>query len=298
MVGPELSAVYPFVLNFGVSGEVEVNGVADPALIRPSGVVNFERGDVNLVATQVRLSREHPNRAVFVPEHGLDPTLDVSLVGARPPRARSRARRRNWTDNLVVTSGSGSSRSGAASVQAVGAGGTVGGKAVGGVGTGRRQPSSARASARRRRRRGGAHLRRAARGVPPRAGRPARVLATSRRPRSRRSCRRSRPGGQLGKARWRVTTAPSIPGLLVPGPRARIPFRNISQFSLGVRLGAHARRLGLQATMSRKLTESEMQTTFALVYKLTDKLRTCSSTPSRPPRRACSFEFTTNARGK
>jgi hypothetical protein len=133
MVGPELSAVYPFVLNFGVSGEVEVNGVADPALIRPSGVVNFERGDVNLVATQVRLSREHPNRAVFVPEHGLDPTLDVSLVGA-DLRALVQGKASNWTDNLVVTSGS--SRSGAASVQSVGAGGTVGGKTVGGVGPG------------------------------------------------------------------------------------------------------------------------------------------------------------------
>ena len=42
VVGPELSAVYPFVLNFGVSGEVEVNGAADPVLIRPSGVINFE----------------------------------------------------------------------------------------------------------------------------------------------------------------------------------------------------------------------------------------------------------------
>jgi hypothetical protein len=41
----------------------------------------FKLRRYNLVATQVRLSREHANRAVFTPEHGLDPTLDVSLVG-------------------------------------------------------------------------------------------------------------------------------------------------------------------------------------------------------------------------
>ena len=29
----------------------------------------------------MRLNREHPNRAVFEPQQGLDPTLDVSLVG-------------------------------------------------------------------------------------------------------------------------------------------------------------------------------------------------------------------------
>jgi hypothetical protein len=39
-------------------------------------------------------------------------------------------------------------------------------------------------------------------------------------------------GGQLGKARWRVTTAPSIPGLLSLDPSTD-PFRNISQFTLG-----------------------------------------------------------------
>jgi hypothetical protein len=135
IVGPELSAVYPFVLNFGVSGEVEVNGAADPVLIRPSGVISFERGDINLVATQVRLSREHPNRAVFVPEHGLDPTLDVSLVGA-DIRALVQGKASNWTDNLVITSGS--SRSGAASVKPGGVkpGSSAGGKVVGGVGTG------------------------------------------------------------------------------------------------------------------------------------------------------------------
>jgi hypothetical protein len=98
-------------------------------------------------------------------------------------------------------------------------------------------------------------------------------------------------GGQLGKARWRVTTAPSIPGLLSLDPSTD-PFRNISQFTLGsdweLMLGD-----SLQATMSRKLKESEMQTKFALVYKLTDKLRVQLDSESSTATRLL-FEFTTN----
>jgi len=53
VLGPELRIVYPLILNFAVSGELELNGVADPKLIKPKGVLTFENGDVNLVATQV-----------------------------------------------------------------------------------------------------------------------------------------------------------------------------------------------------------------------------------------------------
>ena len=59
-------------------------------------------------------------------------------------------------------------------------------------------------------------------------------------------------------------------GPAFPGPRDG-PFRNISQFTLGsdweLMLGD-----SVQATCP-ELTENEMQTKFALVYKLTDKLR-------------------------
>ena len=169
MVGPELSAVYPFVLNFGVSGEVEINGVADPVLIRPSGVINFERGDINLVATQVRLSREHPNRAVFVPEHGMDPTLDVSLVGA-DLRALVQGKVSNWADNLVITRGSG------AAVAAARGGCRRGGRESYRRRGARRLELDRRAEREGRRcRRGCENLRGSARGEPLGAGRPAGV---------------------------------------------------------------------------------------------------------------------------
>ena len=53
ILGPELRIVYPLILNFAVSGELELNGIAHPKLIKPKGILTFENGDVNLVATQV-----------------------------------------------------------------------------------------------------------------------------------------------------------------------------------------------------------------------------------------------------
>ncbi|KAK8275084.1 hypothetical protein V6Z11_D10G115900 [Gossypium hirsutum] len=54
VLGPELRIVYPLILNFTVSGELELNGQAHPKWIKPKGILTFENGDVNLVATQVR----------------------------------------------------------------------------------------------------------------------------------------------------------------------------------------------------------------------------------------------------
>lgn len=53
VLGPELKIVYPLILNFGVSGELELNGLADPKWIKPKGILSFENGEVDLVATQV-----------------------------------------------------------------------------------------------------------------------------------------------------------------------------------------------------------------------------------------------------
>ncbi|XP_027356890.1 uncharacterized protein LOC113866209 [Abrus precatorius] len=96
-LGPELKIVYPLILNFAVSGELELNGLAHPKGIKPRGVLAFENGEVDLVATQVRLKREHLNIAKFEPEYGLDPMLDLTLVGSeRQYRIQHRAS--NWQD--------------------------------------------------------------------------------------------------------------------------------------------------------------------------------------------------------
>ncbi|XP_043700510.1 protein TIC236, chloroplastic isoform X2 [Telopea speciosissima] len=103
VLGPELRIVYPLILNFAVSGELELNGLAHPKWIKPKGILAFENGDVNLVATQVRLKREHLNVAKFEPDLGLDPMLDLALVGSEW-QFRIQSRASNWQDNLVVTS--------------------------------------------------------------------------------------------------------------------------------------------------------------------------------------------------
>lgn len=55
-LGPELRIVYPLILNFAVSGELELSGMVHPKYIRPKGILTFENGEVNLVATQVSLT--------------------------------------------------------------------------------------------------------------------------------------------------------------------------------------------------------------------------------------------------
>lgn len=52
---------------------------------------------------QVRLKRDHLNIAKFEPDVGLDPTLDLALVGSEW-QFRIQGRASNWLDNLVVTS--------------------------------------------------------------------------------------------------------------------------------------------------------------------------------------------------
>ena len=59
-LGPELRIVYPLILNFAVSGDLELSGMVHPKYIRPKGILTFENGEVNLVATQVSLTALSP----------------------------------------------------------------------------------------------------------------------------------------------------------------------------------------------------------------------------------------------
>lgn len=51
----------------------------------------------------MRLKQEHLNIAKFEPENGLDPNLDLVLVGSEW-QFRIQSRASNWQDKLVVTS--------------------------------------------------------------------------------------------------------------------------------------------------------------------------------------------------
>lgn len=246
-IGPEMSIVYPFVLNFGVSGEVTIDGAADAKRLRPSGVINFDRGDVNLVAAQVRLNREHPNRAVFIPENGLDPMVDVSLLGA-DVRALIQGQASEWSKNLVLSS---------ATESASGSGGEGGGLAS-------LSSLSPEEAAR-------IFEGQLSQSLLERDGRIAFSSLASSTLES--MMPKIEAGGNVGNARWRVTAAPSLPGLLSLDP-GMDPFATGAQITLGSEAEI-AFGDSLQASMSRTLAadETQTETQFSLMYKLTKKLR-------------------------
>jgi hypothetical protein len=103
-LGPELRAVFPVVLNVGVSGCLSLNGApAGPGGVVPAGVLRLENGVLNLVATQFRLDREQANTLTFTAEAGgLDPVLDLSLVSA-DLRASISGRASAWKDHLSLS---------------------------------------------------------------------------------------------------------------------------------------------------------------------------------------------------
>lgn len=138
--GPELRAVFPVVLNVGVSGNLLLSGnPAQPNGLLPSGVIRLEGGVLNLVATQFRLDMDAPNSITFSPEAGLDPLLDLALSSSEL-RAVITGRASAWQEHLSLTA------TGPAAAVAAGAGsgggvvggggGVGGGGAVGGVGGG------------------------------------------------------------------------------------------------------------------------------------------------------------------
>lgn len=49
--------------------------------VRVRGTVRLPSGDVNLVATQLALDREHANLITFTSESGLDPLVDLVMSG-------------------------------------------------------------------------------------------------------------------------------------------------------------------------------------------------------------------------
>jgi hypothetical protein len=251
-----MSVVYPFVLNFGVAGELTIDGYVDVGNLKPNGTLQFERGDVNLVATQIRLDRDHPNKIVFTPDQGLDPYVDVSFLGS-DIRALIQGPASRWTDNLILTSSA---------------------QATPGEGDATLSPSEAA---------------RIFEGqlVESLLEQDGKIAFSNLASTTLNSLMpKIEAGGNVGKARWRLTAAPSLPGLLSLDP-GMDPFSNASQFTLGseaeISFGD-----SLTATLSRNLDADEMRTQLSLMYKLTSKLRLQLKSLSASATRVL-FEFST-----
>ncbi|NJK27740.1 MAG: translocation/assembly module TamB, partial [Coleofasciculaceae cyanobacterium SM2_3_26] len=77
-LGRNFRIASPPVLNFVADGGFVLNGTLDD--LRPDGTVRLRRGEVNIFTTRFDLQRGYAHRAVFRPEFGLDPVLDLRLA--------------------------------------------------------------------------------------------------------------------------------------------------------------------------------------------------------------------------
>ncbi|PKU85008.1 uncharacterized protein LOC110096282 isoform X2 [Dendrobium catenatum] len=234
VLGPELRIVYPLILNFAVSGELELNGIARPMYVKPKGILMFENGDVNLVATQVRLKRDHLNVAKFEPDLGLDPILDLILVGSEW-QFRIQGRASSWQDNLIVTS----TRSVDQDVLT---------------------PSEAAR----------VFESQLAESLLEGDGQLAfKKLATAT---LETLMPRIEGKGEFGQARWRLVYAPQIPSLLSVDPTID-PLKSLaSNISFGTEVEIQLGKR-LLASVVRQMKDSEMAMQWTLSYQLTDRLR-------------------------
>jgi len=232
-LGPELRVVYPLLLNFGLSGELELSGRAslEPGALRPSGCVSLTNGEVNLLATQARLNREHANRVVFDPEHALDPMLDVCLTSA-DLRVLVQGRASGWQRGMTITRPGAPGGEGAALTPSEAAR-VFEGQLAGSLlqDDGQLALSNLAAS----------------------------TIATL--------LPKIETQGQLGSARWRLVSAPSIPGLL-----SLDPSKGLAGLTLGTEVEVQFGP-SFSASVTRKLNDSDMETQFSAIYQLSSKLR-------------------------
>ncbi|CAI5478753.1 unnamed protein product [Closterium sp. Yama58-4] len=254
-LGPELRVVYPLILNLATRGDLHLNGFADPRLVRPSGTLFFENGEVNLVATQLRLNRDHPNCARFEAALGMDPLLDLKLVGA-DWQMRIQGPANRWQDNVVLTT---LPRGGEEDVLS---------------------PAEA------------ARLfeSQLAESLLEKDGQLALKKLAAATVETLMPKIESR--GQFGQARWRLVSAPQIPNLLSLDPTSD-PFQSLANLSFGAEVEIQIGN-NLQASVVRQLRESEMATQWKLLYQLNSRLRLLFSSLSSVEKRLL-FEYSASS---
>ena len=79
-LGKNIQIVQPPISKFHAQGTLKVNGTFNQP--NPEGTIDLTKGQVNLFTTQLSLKRDEKNIARFSRNNGLDPYLDVSLVGS------------------------------------------------------------------------------------------------------------------------------------------------------------------------------------------------------------------------
>lgn len=78
VLSDRLSIVGQPFFNIRALGDLTINGTL--SALKPKGVIALKSGWINLFSTQFRLDSNAPNTAVFTPEKGLDPYVDVVMT--------------------------------------------------------------------------------------------------------------------------------------------------------------------------------------------------------------------------
>ena len=257
--GPDLRALYPLVMNFSVGGELVVSGPVHPDTVAISGSLKLPSGEINLLAAQFELDREHENLIMFGPMSpsaepnrpatvGVDPLVDVAL-NSGDLKVSITGKASEWSEHLIMQSvGRGSS-------------GMDAGEKLDTLEAAKLLESKLKAALLADN--GQIALNKLA----------GSTMATF--------MPKIETQGSVGDTKWRLVSAPSVPGLL--DPRSETSASNVLDF---LALGAEVEvTFGqkLQAAMVRKLRESDVMTKWTLNYNLNSKLRMQFDVSSAPP---------------
>jgi hypothetical protein len=265
-LGPDLRAVYPLFANVGVAGELVLSGPLTRGGVAVAGALRLPGGEVNLVATQLELDRAHANTITFggkgsaggaeggagagAATPALDPLVDLALVSG-DLRVAVRGRASEWADRLVMHSTAG------------------GGAAGGGPAAGEALDAAEAAALLEGRLRAALLAEDGQLALSRLAGTTVSTLLP-----------KLETAGQVGGARWRLVSAPTIPGLL--DPFLADPAGLLGSIAVGTEMEVQFGRR-LQAAMSRKLQESDVTTQWTLNYVLSRGLGLRFNISSAPP---------------
>ena len=246
--GPDLRALYPLVMNFGVSGELVASGPAHPDTISVTGTVKLPSGDINLLAAQFELDREHENLILFGPTPGeqtsgrapvgIDPMVDVSL-NSGDLKVSITGKASEWSEHLMM--------------QSIGQGSTgIDSEKLDNTEAAKLLESKLKAALL------------ADNGQIALSKLAGNTMATF--------MPKIETQGSVGNTKWRLVSAPSVPGLLDPTSDSSTSSNVLDFLALGAEMEVTFGNR-LQAAMVRKLRESDIMTKWTLNYRLNSKLR-------------------------
>ncbi|NCJ06919.1 DUF748 domain-containing protein [Synechococcales cyanobacterium C] len=99
-LGDNIRISQPPVLSFLASGDVTLNGSFNAP--RPEGLIQFQRGSINLFTSRFQLDRRQDNVARFDPAFGLDPYLNIAMITTVTEATRGRTTILNEFADLPV----------------------------------------------------------------------------------------------------------------------------------------------------------------------------------------------------